>query len=212
MHTTTNSVTVKIPSSLSGSQTIGTRLYSGVCINPSSWAGIVRQVGIYSNSDFSITGQPPYCGNTVADFVAAPIGADITNYTWTATRPWSTSGQGTPYYSVSIPAGVTSGTVTLKLTNRCGTTNTPYVLNLSVSNCGFLIATPNPVSNILTLTDLGTEPVTATLTDKNSKQVKSVSSSTGTIEIDVSDLKDGTYILQVVFPDHVESQQIVVQH
>jgi hypothetical protein len=108
---------------------------NGTCA-PSNYQTYTRKVAVYANDEFSILGPNAYCPNTAVDFLSSIIGGSVTGYQWTAPTGWSASGHSTPYFHVSLPGSYTSGAVTLRLQNRCGWTNTPYVLNFS-NNCSF---------------------------------------------------------------------------
>ncbi len=210
--TTSNIVTVSANSGSFGSANVFVRLRSGTC-TPSNYVNLATQVGPYSNSQFYIIGPQSICANQAADFSSSYISGDITGYQWSAPSGWSNSGQGTPYFSVSVPSPFDGGAITLRLQNRCGWTNTPYVLGL-YNSCGFSFsASPNPVSSTLVVSDFSsTEEVDVTLIDKNNQNVKLAKSKGDKIEMDVSQLPNGLYFLRVKFKDKTETQNIVISH
>ncbi len=214
LHTTTNSVTVTIPGSTYGNHTVGVWMNNNVCPRSLS-VGYTKKVGPYSNDDFSIVGPSTICPNQVADFRPFYITPDILGYQWSAPSSWSSSGQGTPYFHVSVPSPFYGDVITLRLQNRCGWTNTPEVLYISPSGgCGFSFAlSPNPASTTLTVSELDEEKGSAiTLKDKTSKTVREVKTKKPKVEIDVSDLPSDPYVLIVTQRGRTESQHIVINH
>ena len=215
VHTTTNSVTVTVAGQAYGTKFIHARVNNLKC--PAGYYGWSQtRVGVYSNEEFNINGPSAVCPNTVADYTSSYIDGDITGYQWSAPSGWSSSGQGTPYFHVSVPATYSGeqAAITLRLGNRCGYTNTPDVLPLSLGYCGFSVS-PNPASSTLTITDLNLndgETAEARMVDKSNNQVKRVISQNGKIEIDVSKLPNGQYILLVHYKGKVESEMIIVDH
>lgn len=214
-HTWHNYTTVQVQGSAYGSQGIGVRLNNQSHCPPSPWVGFTKRVGPYSNSEFSIIGPSNICPNQSADFRPNFITSDITGYQWTAPSDWSSSGASTPYFHVSVPAQFYGGAVTLRLQNRCGWTNTPYVLGVYPGyGCGYTYSlSPNPSSTTLTVGELDEENgSTITIKDKTSKTVREVSTKKSSVEIDVSDLKSDTYVLIVKHKGTTESQHIVINH
>jgi hypothetical protein len=210
-HGTNSAAVVTVPGTVYGTQNVRVRLNNLSC-PPSNYVGFTKKVGPYSSSEFSILGPSAVCANQVADFLSSLIGGGVIGYQWSAPSGWSNSGQGTPYFSVSVPSPFFGGAITLRLQNRCGWTNTPYVLNLSNSCFGFA-ASPNPADETLVITDLDpTQEASATLVDKNNKNVTTATSKEGKIELDVSDVPNGQYILLVQQKEKAQTQQIVINH
>jgi hypothetical protein len=212
LHTTTNTVTVAIPGSNFGPQAIAVRMNNQVC-NPSNYTSMNKRVGPYSNSEFTIIGPSVVCPNTAADFRPNFITSDLTGYQWSAPAGWSNTGQGTPYFSVSVPSPFPGGAITLRLQNRCGWTNTPYVLNLSAGSCFAFAYSPNPATETLSVSELDpNKEATAVLVDRNNVTRKTQKSKDGKIEMDLSQVPNGLYILIVKQNGTAESQQVVVNH
>jgi hypothetical protein len=211
-HTTGNSVPVLVGGSVYGTQSVAVRMSNPAC-PPSAYAGFQRKVGPYSNSEFSIIGPSMVCPNQAADFRPNFITSDVWGYEWSAPSGWSSSGQGTPYFSVSVPYDFTGGAITLRLQNRCGWTNTPYVLFLNSGFCFSFSASPNPVSETLTISDLDPEQeTTATLIDGNNKSQRTVSGKANKLELDVKGLPNGLYILQLTQKNVTETEQILIKN
>lgn len=213
-HTSTNSATITVAGQAYGHKYIYTRVNNLTC-TPGNYGHLETRVGTYSSQEFSIIGPSEVCPNTVADYLSSYISSDVTYYQWSAPNGWSYSGQGTPYFSVSVPWSLSGGeAITLRLGNRCGYTNTPYVLWLSSGYCGFSMS-PNPVSNTLTVTDLildEGETAEATLVDENNELVSKGRSKGGKIELDVSRVPNGKYIVLVYYKGKVESKNVFVRH
>jgi Secretion system C-terminal sorting domain len=97
--------------------------------------------------------------------------------------------------------------------NRCGWTNTPYVLNL-FNSCGFSFsASPNPATETITISDLDPEQETSVaIVDKNNNAQRVASGKGEELLLDVRDLPNGLYILQLKQKDITETQQILINH
>ena len=215
VHTTNGTSTLSIGGSVFGLQGISVRLNNQGNCPPGAWANKQRRVGVYSNDDFNITGPQNICPNQVADFRPHYITPDMTGYQWTAPSGWSSSGASTPYFHVSVPGQFYGGAITLRIQNRCGWTNTPEVLPLFPSGgCGFSFAlSPNPSSTTLIVSELDVEKGSiVTLKDKNSKTVLEVKTMQSKVELDVTDVPDGNYVLVVQQRGRTESQHIVIRH
>lgn len=214
LHTATNSATIAVPGGAFGKGWIAVRLNNlGSC--QSLYRTQERKIGPYSNTEFYFSGPNSYCPNTAVDFVASVIGSGVTGYDWTRPAGWSASGQNTPYWSVSLPSNFTSAQITLKLQNRCGWTNTPYVLNISKSgSCGARIAmAPNPAGDKLVVSELevGTE-VFIQLLDKNGTKVYEGSTKEGELTIDVSKIPSGIYYLVLTQGGSTDTERIIINH
>ena len=181
-----------------------------------NYTTMTKRIGTLSNADFSFVGPNTYCPNTVVDFVASAIGSGVTGYEWTKPAAWSASGQNTPYWHVSLPTNFTSGQITLKVQNRCGWTNTPYVMTISKSaGCSGarLAMAPNPAGDKLMISDLerGTE-VFVQLIDKSGAKVYTGSTSEGQVSIDVSKVPSGNYVLVVTQNGQRSTEHIIISH
>jgi hypothetical protein len=117
---------------------------------------------------------------------------------------------------VSVPPSFSGGqAVLLRLQNRCGLTNTPSVMKLSVSGtCGFkFAATPNPTSNEVVISDLdATAETSVQVVDQSGNVRKKLSKKANKLIIDVSDLPDGIYFMMMTQRGVTETQQIVIKH
>jgi hypothetical protein len=152
------------------------------------------------------------CANQAADFRSSLITPDVTSYQWSAPQGWGNSGQGTPYFSVSVPSPFFGGAITLRLQNRCGLTNTPYVLNLS-TNCFSFTVSPNPANETLTVMDLDpSQEATAVLVDKGNSSLRSAKGKGDKLEMDVTEIPNGLYILQVTQKNKTSTEQVVINH
>lgn len=145
--TTANSVNLSASAASSGASVLRARMNNPQC-PASGWSTIYMQAGPYSSSQFSISGPTSVCSNTTQSYLSTLIDPDITNYQWTTSGVVYQSGQGTPYLGVYVPPLIRGGSVTLRFTNRCGTTGSPAFLFLIPGFCGFSYSiSPNPSSN-----------------------------------------------------------------
>jgi len=190
-------------------------------------------VGTYSAGDFPISGQTNICSNTVSTYsVTALPGA--TNYNWiipptALANGWSiVTGQGTPVLTV-ITGSITT-TLKLKVSNSCGESIAPANLTVNINPCFSFVASPNPASNTLNVSqnnassqlDANTtkvgdgrinKPFSVRLFDQSSKVLKSLSSERGDdISINTSDIPNGTYFLHIFQNKEVIKKQIIIQH
>jgi hypothetical protein len=174
------------------------------------------RVGPYSNEEFYITGPQAICPNSAADFNSSYIDYDILDYEWTAPSGWSASGYGTPYFHVSVPPWINGfdNAITLRLANRCNYTNTPVVYPLYADNCGWDLA-PNPATTMLTITNLVDaegEEAEARLVDKQQNTLKKAKSKDGKIEIDVSTIPNGQYVVILKYKGKTDSKNVMIKH
>jgi hypothetical protein len=215
LHTTVDNISMFYSGSLIGTATFGVRMNNGQCI--SSYTQQTRKLAVYSNSDFYITGGNTYCANTAVDFgTSISNSGGVTGYAWTAPAGWSSSGSTTPYFHVSLPGSFTGGAITLKLQNRCGWTNTPYVLNITRTfgcNSAKLAMAPNPTGDQLVVSDLeaGVE-VFVVLLDKDGHKVYEGSTKVGNLSIDVSKIPSGNYYLAVSSGGQTDTERIIINH
>lgn len=213
-HTSSNSASITVAGQAYGRKYIYVRLNNLTC-TPGNYGRLETRVGTFSNQEFTINGPSSVCLNTVADYSSSYISPEITYYQWSAPSGWSSWGQGTPYFSVSVPWTWNGGeAITLRLGNRCGYTNTPYVLWLNSGYCGFSMS-PNPASSTLTISDLmlsDSEAAEGTLVDENSNAVAKAKNKGPKIEFDVSELPDGKYVVLVKYRGKMESQNVFIKH
>jgi hypothetical protein len=212
---TTNVATISPKPGAYGHQWVFVRTHKAGCA-ASIWAHMETRVGPYSNQEFYITGPQYICPNSAADFNSSYIDYDILDYQWSAPDGWSSSGQGSPYFHVSIPPWVYGydNAITLRLGNRCGYTNTPFVYPVYTDFCGWMVS-PNPASSTLTITELGAkddEKAEATLIDKQKNKLKTAKFKEGKIEMDVSNVPNGQYVIILKYKDRTESKNVMIQH
>lgn len=198
---------------------MGVRLMSNTPVCGSSdWSEISKKFGVYSNSEFTINGPSAVCPNTSASFTSSISGSlGVTGYQWTPPPGWSSSGASTPSFHVSVPFNFSGGqAVLLRLQNRCGWTNTPRVLMLSMGyGCGYyrFATSPNPATDKIVISGLDPNAETEVqLFDQTSTSRASLSKKSDTIEIDVSQLPNGLYYLKMTHNKVSETQQIIVKH
>jgi len=229
VHTTANTATLSANSGSYGNAYIYVRVNNTQCA-PSAYANLQTQVGPYSSSQFSISGPSTACPNTTVSYLSTYIDPSITNYQWGWSGFASGSGQGTPYLSVSTGYNFTSGTITLRLGNRCGLTGSPSIKFVNKPYCsggyGFALS-PNPTSETLTIAvvdeqsgialteeQLPTESdqTLVALVNNRSRVVSSGYLSKGKISFDVSGLPNGLYVVKITAEEKVTSKQIIIKH
>jgi hypothetical protein len=211
--TTSNQVTVSCPGSAYGSAFLMARMAASGC-TPSGWVNLETRAGVYNSDEFSILGPQQVCPNTAVDFTASLIGGAVLGHQWTVPNGWQASGLTTPYLHLSVPWEFSGGeAITLRLQNRCGTTNTPNVKPIFVGyGCGFFMS-ENPVSADLTITSVDTKrKFSARLVNDHSATVRESTTGEGKIHIDTRDLPNGVYIVEVTAGDSVEKRRILVRH
>lgn len=188
----------------------------------SDWTGMIRWVGIINSNQFSISGPSSVCPNSTASYSSTFIDPSITNYQWGWGGLTYQSGQGTPYLGVYVPTGFSNGSVVLRLGNRCGITGSPAYKPVTTSySCGYSYsATPNPASETITVsTDEDevarkTSPraVTIILFDESGNVLRREPMHGSKLELNVSQIKEGIYILQVVDNEEISSFRIQINH
>ena len=223
--------TITVPSGTpSGFAYVYARLNQGRCA-PSAYGGTIKWVGVISSSQFSISGPTTVCPNTVQSYSSTFIDPSITNYQWAWSGGFSSSsGQGTPYLDVYVPSNFTSGSITLRLGNRCGLTGSPaYVVVYSGSCYGnySFTASPNPANRKLTVTASEAEgedtsakkkdrvdlnKITFALINEKLEKVKTGKVANGKLEWDTSELPNGNYYLHIIQPDQVFLYRILINH
>lgn len=214
VHTATNTVTITAQPQSYGPKYVHARLNNLNCV-PGAYGWSETRVGVYNSNEFTINGPSSVCLNSTADYASSYIAPDVTDYVWSAPSGWSYWGQGTPYFSVSVPWYWNGDeAITLRLGNRCGYTNTPFVLWLNSGYCGFSMS-PNPASSTVTITDIAVtdgETAEATLFDKNNDALRKALYKNGKIEFDVSELPNGKYIVLVNYKGKAESKSLLIKH
>jgi hypothetical protein len=229
VHTTTNTVTVSATSSSFGPVAVGVRLNNTQC-TPSAYSSLSTQAGPYSNSQFSISGPSVTCPNTTPSFLSTLIDPSITNYQWGWSGFSSASGQGTPYLTAYAGPGFTFGTLTLRLGNRCGLTGTPAIKNVSKPYCsggyGFALS-PNPTGDVLSISTVDElsqiaiteqelpekiDETTVTVVNSKSRVVASGNLKKGTLNLDVSNLPNGLYIVRINEQGKLTTKQVIIKH
>jgi len=158
------------------------------------------------------------------------IDPSITNYQWGWSGFVSASGQGTPYLSATTGSSFTSGTITLRLGNRCGLTGSPAIKTVYRPFCsgGFSFAvSPNPSSTTLRIsmvdevsgTDIAEQDLpekadetTVTILNSRSKIVASGNLRKGNLDLDISALPNGLYIARIYSQGKAITKQIVINH
>lgn len=231
LHTTTNQVTVSANSSSFGTSYIYSRVNrnNGIC-NPSSYVYLQTQVGTYSNSQFTISGPSTTCPNTSPSYLSTLIDPSITNYQWSWSGFSSASGQGTPYLTAYAGPSFTSGTITLRLQNRCGMTGTPAIKYVTQGYCGSgygFAMSPNPSGETLSVTIVddetqreleedelptNSENIEVALVSNRSKVVAEGKLLKGKIEFNVSTLANGLYFLRITDKDRLVTKQVMISH
>jgi len=209
LHTTSNTVTVTAPSSAYGTAYVYVRLNNNVCTH--SYVQSQTQAGPYSSSQFSISGPSTVCPNNSASYLSTLIDPSITNYQWGWSGFTYQSGQGTPYLGVYAPSYFSSGSITLRLQNRCGLTGSPAYKYVYSGYCGYgFTVNPNPAFTELTVQiespedqmDIFQSPeentVELILTDEAGLIVMQKKLERSKEVVDVSKLKPDIYYLKIL--------------
>ncbi len=213
LHTTSNTVTVTAPSGAYGTAYIYARINNNAC-TPSGYVHLQTQAGPYSSSQFSISGPTTVCPNNTASYLSTLIDPSITNYQWGWSGFTYQSGQGTPYLGVYAPYNFSSGSITLRLQNRCGLTGSPAYKIVYSGYCGYgYTVNPNPAFTELTIEIESSEnqvglfqsdeknTVLLVLTDESGFIVKQKQLKKKKEKIDISQLKPDIYYLKILVND-----------
>ena len=127
------------------------------------------------------------------------------------------SGGGNTY---TLPADIFG--VTLTISNSCGTVTLSKLIR-KASCGGLMVIYPNPADNQLTVDFNGqqsqslnktssAESKSVKLFNKNGVVLRSVSTKENQITFDISKIAKGTYYLQVVKSNGIETKQVIIQH
>ncbi|MBL7872881.1 MAG: hypothetical protein JNM78_14790 [Cyclobacteriaceae bacterium] len=229
LHTGTNVVTVSANSGSFGTSYIYTRVNNNVC-TPSNYVYLETQVGPFSSSQFAISGTSTACPNTTVSYLPTYIDPSITNYQWSWSGFVSASGQGTPYLSATTGTNFNSGTITLRLGNRCGLTGSPAMKIVYKPYCsgGYSFAvSPNPSSSLLSVSmvdetsgnklaveELPTQADETSVLLVNNKSIVVASGKlkSGQLDLDISGLPNGLYVARILAEGKVVTKQILIKH
>jgi pimeloyl-ACP methyl ester carboxylesterase len=196
--------------------------------------------GGFSSSDYPVTGpSEAVCGTRV--YYSAPNLPGATNYEWIYPSSWTyVEGQGTRF--LTLTAGSSTGSVGVRVANSCDAGGSPAFKTTYIScepgggGCSSYLAYPNPASDQLLIqsvvspcgsTTLSTNvdnsaksnyeaiekgEFTINLLNSIGKLVKTGRSIKGEMSLDVSNLPDGFYILQIIKKGKlIESKKIIIQ-
>lgn len=184
---------------------------TGLCGNfPFSKA--VR-VGGFSSTDYPVTGSSVACTNTTVYYNTVDL-VGATSYSWFWPQDWTyNSGQGSRYLTVVTGSSPSTGAVGVRVANDCDAGGSPGTQFVQVNSCGGRIGIaiyPNPATDKLEIEfeeqdDKGnrkrplpeTQEYEVTLFDTSNREVVRLSTNDPTVDIPVSHLAAGMYILNV---------------
>jgi endo-1,4-beta-D-glucanase Y len=135
-------------------------------------------------------------------------------YTWTVSDGITIlSGQGTNEITVSIPAGVLPGEISVTETNEFGSTNNSLILDHVTANLSSkrlqVNAYPNPFRGTIQVQMPMNETYRIKVTDINGSEVlKEFENSTSTVELG-SDLNSGVYLLHITGVSSTEVLKVI---
>ncbi len=184
------------------------------------------QLGQYTQSQMAISGPSTVCFNSNNNYFYAPFYSGAT-YQWTLSPSSSQSFASTNAFNLSSPSG-SSNTLSVKISNDCGTPFVPAIKVITRIGCGFRIAYgPNPSKSVLTIQAVNDKELA--LSEPEIKEYKSLqpefsytlSSLAGMVfaegkstnykaEIDVSKMPKGLYSLQTNDGTKLEKKQIQI--
>lgn len=182
-------------------------------------------VGIPIADNFPIFGPSLLCTNQIG-FYSTPVYGGVT-YNWTVTG-FPGGGAG-PSFTLMAPPFPGSGQIILNLSNACGNVPDPPIMFVNINNCfKSFVVTPNPATDNLSI-NATNDKKTVTPDDKEGKQqgliyaIKVFDNSGNTkierqyrlgqtsVNLQVTSLNSGIYLISIFNGKSWESQQIVVQ-
>lgn len=177
--------------------------------------------GPYSSSDYEIIGpSSAECESYV--YYSIPQLEGITSINWDWADDYTfVSGQG--QLALTLITGQYGGRVAVGVDNTCGQSGSYYTLYTDVFGfCDYLLSiSPNPASDIVNITIVEPEsakslmsPVNfnVSITDKTGVQHYNKKQSSKAFSIPVQNLKDGTYIITVIYGKLRLSGNLIVTH
>ena len=196
----------------------------------SATARINVQVGVYSSSQITVSGQVAVCPGGQYWYSASPTG---TSYSWTFPSGWNVMSQSGNQIALSVPSSSPSGgAVRVSITNACGASTFSGITVFPMSCGGFLsnnenfVIYPNPTSDQLTVASIaennravevvspqsndGSNNFSVTLYNDVHQAVRTGSSLNGNIEIKTSGLPKGVYYLEINSKHGVETKRVIV--
>ena len=216
------SVTVNVPASGNGNGTVQVRAQSSnTCYTNSSY----KTKSIYwGTQPISITGLNEVCVNVLAQYYAT-TGRGHTNYSWSVPGDWSILSGGSSS-NMEARTGEDDGYVTVQATS-CGTTvsDTHYVqTNDNGCSGGFgrpelaggidwnsLEVYPNPAEDQVTIrVNADIEMETVSVFSQVGQKVMELTPNTSTISLDLSQLDNGIYFIQIENASSSTIKKIVV--
>jgi hypothetical protein len=195
------------------------------CSGTPATSRIDFRVGIYTSSDYPITGPSTATCGTIVTY-SAPQLTGATNYVWTYQgSPWSyLGGQGTRTLTMRTPNTSSGGSFHVRVDNACGAA-TSSSSKITVVTCILALTdtyeiSPNPATNSITVSTSQNKSATSTNTSfdeirvfdfqgnlKKYQQYNKVNQAT----INISDLTNGTYLIEITNGTYKEKQQLIIQ-
>jgi hypothetical protein len=230
-----NLATIAANSGVSGSGWIQPIISNGSCIDTliliNVWAGI------FTNP--VVTGQAAVCPNSLYTYTAQTPGGYTYaySYSWTYPSGWYNNGQIQNMLNLQTPMyNLNYGPVRVSITNQCGTSGYSGITTYPNPNCPhYFILHPNPASDNVTITmseespfietsdstmtnkainnAITKEPIIFTIRIYNNQSVllSTVSRSGKSFNIPLTNMYDGTYIIEVSDGKNSYRQQLIVK-
>lgn len=179
--------------------------------------------GPYSSNDYPVTG-PDYASCNQSVYYSVPNLPGTTSINWTWPSEWNyVSGQGTT--QLALNTGSYSqyyNAVAAGVNNICGSSGSYAYRFTSVSPCYYLMASPNPAGEELTVTFAEATDSNPsgyldheneiTLRNHNQELMFTVRSTKKKVIIPTKSLPSGLYILTVANNKGAEQKQILIEH
>lgn len=206
----TTAITVNFSGTLGSNSSCGS---ASVCVRASNSCGISTYrclaLSAAPSTPTSISGPSSLNAQQVGTFtVSATLSA--TSYTWSVPSGWVLlSGQGTA--SVSVRAGNTSGSIGVLATNSCGSSakRTKSVTVNCVRNCeNELDLWPNPARDLITLNMSQSKDTHINIYNLTGQLVLN---DRNKIQIDVSSLSAGIYIVRVFDSENYYTTRLAIE-
>lgn len=218
----TTVATIKVLGGGSGTINLGVSTDCGTTNVP----GKNMRAGGYSSSDYPVTGPSSSCPNQTVYFSTNTL-PGATNYNWFWPTDWNyISGQGTP--NLTLRTSSNSGMVGVRVANNCDQGGSPGTKYVQVLNCGMsqYVIFPNPASNQLNIAIKGQSALKSnaipgnnliyeiSLFDKFGSLIQNFKYPAGIsgVSLNLANVKDGLYILQIDNGKEKSSSEVIVQH
>ena len=190
-------------------------------------------VGIFSG--FGVSGQAAVCPNSLYTYTAQVPGGHSSSYSYSWTYPsgWYNNGQIQNTINLQTPQyNMTYGTVRVAITNQCGTSGYSGLTVYPGSCPHYFTIYPNPASDNITITmidnsvsNTDTTYVNQNITNENTQTnftvrvynsqsalISSVKRTGTSFSVPLTNMRDGTYIVEVSDGKTSTTQTLIVKH